>query len=80
MAARGAIPGAARIGKFWTFDRTKFERFIAAREGECARKIYIGEELHGGCEPPSRESSTEKAYELAMSKLLGGSGTNASRR
>lgn len=79
MAARGAIPGAARIGKFWTFDRVKFERFVAAREGECAKKISTSGKGHGGCEPPSRASSTEKAYALAMLKLLGVAETSGSR-
>jgi len=36
LAARGALPGAAKIGTLWTFDPEKLRRFVAAREAECA--------------------------------------------
>ena len=35
MAARGELPGAARIGRNWTFSAEKLRRFIAERENEC---------------------------------------------
>jgi phage terminase Nu1 subunit (DNA packaging protein) len=35
MAARGQIPGAAKFGKLWTFDRMKLARWIRDKEREC---------------------------------------------
>jgi hypothetical protein len=80
MAARGAIPGAARIGKFWTFDRSKFERFVAAREADCARKTFTNAREYGGCAPPSTALSVEKAYAQAMSRALAGTATEGSKK
>ncbi len=79
MAARGAIPGAARIGKFWTFDAVKLELFIEEREAETCQTsgISIGGAGSGGCEPPLEASKSDRAYALAMSKLLGSSATRA---
>lgn len=37
MAARGEIPGAAKFGKLWTFDRIKLARWIRDKEQECLR-------------------------------------------
>lgn len=37
MAARGEIPGAAKFGKLWTFDRMKLARWIHDKEQECLR-------------------------------------------
>lgn len=37
MAARGEIPGAAKLGKLWTFDRMKLARWIRDKEQECQR-------------------------------------------
>lgn len=35
MASRGQIPGAAKFGKLWTFDRMKLARWIRDKEREC---------------------------------------------
>ncbi|WCT75935.1 helix-turn-helix domain-containing protein [Novosphingobium humi] len=35
MAARGLIPGAAKLGKLWTFDRSKLGKWISDKEREC---------------------------------------------
>jgi excisionase family DNA binding protein len=38
MAARGELPGAARIGQRWTFNEAKLREFIADKERETERK------------------------------------------
>jgi excisionase family DNA binding protein len=38
MAARGELPGAARIGPQWTFNEAKLREFIAYKERETERK------------------------------------------
>ena len=35
MAQRGEIPGAAKLGSTWTFDRIKLARWIRSKEREC---------------------------------------------
>ena len=35
MAQRGEIPGAAKLGSTWTFDRIKLARWIRNKEREC---------------------------------------------
>lgn len=35
MAQRGEIPGAAKLGSTWTFDRAKLTRWIRNKEREC---------------------------------------------
>ena len=35
MAARGQIPGAAKLGSTWTFDKLKLARWIKHREDAC---------------------------------------------
>lgn len=76
MAARGELPGAARIGKNWTFSAEKLRRFIAQRESECLTRAAAVREIMGRRKPtsalPSTESSVEEAYEDATRRLLGG--------
>lgn len=71
LAASGRLPGAAIFGRVWTFDRIKLRQFIEMKETECANRIYIKGPKSGGCAPPSAVSNTEKAYEQAISRLLG---------
>ncbi|MBS4017466.1 MAG: helix-turn-helix domain-containing protein [Dechloromonas sp.] len=80
LAARGDLPGAAKIGTLWTFDPAKLRRFISEREAECLRKTSINAAESGGCAPPSGASNIEKAYERAMSKLRGDCAIRRSRR
>ena len=80
MAARGDLPGAAKIGKVWTFDRDKLDRYVAAKEMECASGTYTKGKASGGCEPKSAALNIERAYEQAISRLRGGGGTRGSRR
>ena len=38
MSARGAIPGAARIGRQWSFDPAKLRRYLKNREREVCQE------------------------------------------
>ena len=76
LAAQGLLPGAAKIGKVWTFDRAKLVRHIAAKEAETeARACQIQKKTStsaaesGGCAPRSAAQSSAKALEHARSKL-----------
>jgi Helix-turn-helix domain len=72
-AAAGRLPGAARIGKLWTFDQAKIERFIAERERAVvdANAAYARTRRPDGCEPPLSAMKAEKAYQRAISGALG---------
>lgn len=83
MAARGGLPGAAQIGKIWTFDLARLRRFIATRENQClANRTSTNEspEASTGFEPSLGVSNAVRAYELAMSKSPGGYAISGSRR
>lgn len=75
MAANGNLPGAAKIGGTWTFDKEKLRRFILEKEYECQRKTSTYETVCIGYKLPSAGNSSDKAYTQAMLKLLGKSGT-----
>ena len=78
--AAGKLPGAAMIGGTWTFDKDKLRRYIDAKEAECASRTFTNVRVSGGCAPRSTGSNIEKAYELAILKLRGGSETRGSRK
>jgi excisionase family DNA binding protein len=61
LAARGELPGAARIGKVWTFNVDKLAQFIAEREAECSKNA-ISDKGRG---------YDDRLYEEAISKWLG---------
>jgi hypothetical protein len=46
MSARGEIPGAAKLGRQWTYDLAKLRRFVEQREQACQnekpRRAAIG--------------------------------------
>jgi phage terminase Nu1 subunit (DNA packaging protein) len=75
LANRGELPGAAKIGKVWTFDPAKLAKFIRAKESECPKTTFISAAQSGGYARPSTESNVEKAYEQTMLRLRGGSVT-----
>jgi hypothetical protein len=76
MAKRGELPGAAQVGKLWTFDLSKLLAHIAEREeAACRATTFTKGAKSGGSELPSLGSSDAKAYEQAMQKLLGQSAT-----
>lgn len=83
MAARGDLPGAAKVGKVWTFDQDKLKRHIAALEAECVLKNTSGYERRAatiGCAAPSRADNIEKAYAQTISRLLSGGAIKGSRK
>jgi hypothetical protein len=80
QAQRGAVPGSAKIGGLWTFDRDKLDKFVADKEAECLNQTSTYAAASIGCEPPSRASNIAKAYERAMSKLRGSSATSVSTK
>ncbi|MFO1126344.1 MAG: helix-turn-helix domain-containing protein [Methylocystis sp.] len=80
LAARGELPGAAKIGQIWTFDPDKLRRFIEAKEAECASANVPRARVPIGCEPPPTDSPIKKAYERAMAKLLGRAGVRLKKK
>lgn len=59
MAARGEIPGAALIGRRWTFNEAALRRWRRSREIPC-RETSTGEARSGGAESnPTAESIAE---------------------
>lgn len=79
MACAGRLPGAAKIGKLWTFDPIKIRAYVADAEAKCQNPISIGAPESGGYEPPLPDMKSAKAYESAILKLLGSSGTRGLR-
>lgn len=67
LAARGEIPGAAKIGSLWTFDLAKLRRFITHRESVLCLKISTNAAALGTDEFRSDVEKYEKAYEQAFS-------------
>lgn len=65
MAARGAIPSAAKIGRQWTFDRSRVRRWIASAERQW-RTTSINETGSGGSKFRWPERSTDEACERAL--------------
>lgn len=80
MAARGELPGAAKIGQVWTFDPDKLRRFIEAKEAECAGANCSRARAPISCAPPPPDWRDEKDYERAMSKLRGGHGVRLKKK
>jgi excisionase family DNA binding protein len=76
MAARGELPGAAKIGKLWTFNEAEIRTYIrerqACRTSARHRQTPIGEATHFTAGSPSTGGLTEKAYILAMQRLRSG--------
>jgi hypothetical protein len=79
MAKRGDLPGAAQVGKLWTFDVAKLRAHIAAKEAECAQAAPKLPRPRG-CEPPASEYKAQKAYEQAMRNMLGKAKTTRSKK
>lgn len=52
MAAKGKIPGAAKLGRIWTFDPKAVDDWIIAaqREDERCRKTSTSADARGGYE------------------------------
>jgi excisionase family DNA binding protein len=71
MAARGELPGAARIGKLCTFNEAKLRQFILDKEREIERQAANTRRTFNLREPILSERRVEKAYEEAMARLMG---------
>ncbi|API59560.1 hypothetical protein BSL82_09735 [Tardibacter chloracetimidivorans] len=68
MALRGEIPGCAKIGREWTFDRIKVRRWIIAAEAETCQKTYTSVAKSTGSRYRWPVSSIDEAYERALSQ------------
>jgi hypothetical protein len=82
LAIRGELPGAAKIGKVWTFDQAKLLRYIADQEELTPFRASAGAKMppRQSCEPPLRTSEAEKRYNAAMERALGKSLSAIKRR
>lgn len=67
MAGRGEIPGAAKLGSLWTFDKAKLRRWISHRESVACPTISTNAAALGTDEFRSEGARYEKAYERAFS-------------
>jgi excisionase family DNA binding protein len=76
MVARGMLPGAAKIGGVYTFDRDKLTRYLETEEAKCRKSTCTSADKLG-CEPPLTGENIARAYDAAMSKLLGKDETKA---
>ena len=67
MAARGDIPGAAKLGGRWTFDAATLRRWIKSREvGRWPEGISTSAAQSGGVGLGLPGSSIDEAYERAL--------------
>lgn len=76
MAAKGDIPGAAKLGGVWTFDPVRIQLWIREQQRICLanRKTSTSEARHGGDVSALPDESIEVAYEqLIRAKRPGGS-------
>lgn len=80
LAARGAIPGAAKLGKCWTFNEAELRNWIRDREQKpCQARVAedprtrqatrISAARSGGRALPSPAKSSEEVYQRAMNRL-----------
>ena len=69
MAARGELPGAAKIGDVWTFDPDALASFV--RERECDAKVDRSR-VAPALAPARRRTSSQvdRAYDRVMSMRL----------
>lgn len=72
LAARGEIPGAAKIGGLWTFDESALRLWIREK-ATCQidprrRNTRSGGETSSGLDSRSTERSIDRAYEQALRK------------
>ena len=71
MAARGALPGATKIGRLWRFDRYRLAGFIKANERRPSQwRPSTNETKSGGPEPSGTGSSTDNRLEQLLGLKL----------
>jgi excisionase family DNA binding protein len=72
LAARGEIPGAAKIGGLWTFDEAALRLWIRERstcpKNQGLQSTPTGGETRFGRGSRSTEKSIDRAYEQALRK------------
>lgn len=66
MAARGCIPGAAKLGSRWTFDPITLRRWIRSQERRPCPATSIVAATPGGAASRSRAATTDAVYERAI--------------
>ena len=64
MAARGDVPGAAKLGSRWTFDYDRLRALIAEREAAC--RISINVARRGGAASVLPAASIDAVYEHTL--------------
>jgi excisionase family DNA binding protein len=73
LAARGELPGAAKVGKLWTFDEAALRLWIRERsawpKNERHQSTPIGEAIRYGRDLPLQVANSVKASEQALRKL-----------
>ncbi len=68
MSARGEIPGAAKVGRTWTYDVRKLRRWVREREeAATCQAIFIGAGISGGRESKFEGGTFDEAYEHLLS-------------
>jgi excisionase family DNA binding protein len=67
LAARGEIPGAAKIGRAWTFNEARLRLWVRQREDEACPRTSTGAAKSGGRGSRSVGTSIDAAY----AQLLG---------
>jgi len=76
LAARGSIPGAAKLGGTWTFDETALRNWIREKStcqtSPRRRSIPSGAATRYGRGSRLAAESIERAYEQAVRKSLRG--------
>lgn len=66
MAARGDIPGAAKLGGRWTFDAATLRRWIKSREIRRWEETSTSGDRSGGAGFVLPGSNIDEAYERAL--------------
>ncbi len=73
LAARGEVPGAAKIGGLWTFDEAALRNWIRERttcqKTHLPRNTAIGGETRSGRDLPLQAAKSAKACEQALREL-----------
>ncbi len=67
MAARGEIPGAAKMGRSWTFGVRKLRAWVSTREAATCQAISTGAATSGGRGSRFAGATSDEAYERLLS-------------
>lgn len=73
LAARGELPGAAKIGKLWTFDEPALRQWLKDRstcpKDPLPRNTHTGAAIRFGRDLPLQVANSVRASEQALQKL-----------